>query len=621
MRKSSLGKRGTSGLPVRKPSLTTMPETDGGANKGNCVKSFIPLPSRPRSSSTDRNSAAVNWPGITLSTPQMTTPMHAGLCASVNRYKGLRETASKSVKDMRPLSDKNFQMLAIQNIYNYFKENNVIDINTVPKTLSACSFTLKSFVAMSNHLFSRIFKGEEITMNNYTERIPVLARDLGYPNTVQKSWLVTANSSHSVPRVIGLLSWMVDLVQSISDCTHDIMFPHTEQDMEKNFEDDSDGSNVITSERFLQYYLSCFDKFNNDQDHNIEEKQIKQEAMDKLKVNDNNFKILHNTLSKLENHLSKEEVVREVKENKEVEDAKAKLLNEFCINEKSLQQKVAYLNGQNQKVEELRCKIAKVESTKERLAKNLSQISEHLTKQRFTPEDIVFKEKKCSELDEDIKLEKNSIDKWSKENFALDLEMARARSKFNEISNDYTTLIIKNVDMFPELQDLKVQVNLLKQDATTELQDMASCRVSLIKKLKIEVQEEETINDEKNEVCHAAKQMVQVFSDKLYQLNVNIEDLKQKLTVLNDNFKRLKQNEAETLRKLQVQLAELKVGMSDSAPLDKRIQELVEADHISTEHEKSMQEKADITMEEMHAIYQEYGLKIEEQDKRYSKYY
>ncbi|KDR07881.1 Kinetochore protein NDC80-like protein, partial [Zootermopsis nevadensis] len=77
-------------------------------------------------------------------------------------------------------------------------------------------------------------------MSNYADEIPHLTERLGFPGSVKKSWLITANSSHSWPNVIGLLSWLVDMVRTYRpEMLSMIMFP-------PEGEEDVDESNLDT---------------------------------------------------------------------------------------------------------------------------------------------------------------------------------------------------------------------------------------------------------------------------------------------------------------------------------------------------------------------------------------
>lgn len=61
----------------------------------------------------------------------------------------------------------------------------------ISKALSKRSLTLKLFVEIVSHLLSHFFRKNIINMSNYADEIPHLAKRLGYPGSVKKSWLIT----------------------------------------------------------------------------------------------------------------------------------------------------------------------------------------------------------------------------------------------------------------------------------------------------------------------------------------------------------------------------------------------------------------------------------------------
>jgi hypothetical protein len=61
----------------------------------------------------------------------------------------------------------------------------------VSEALNTRSLTLKLFVEMVSHLLLHFFRKNVINMTNYADEIPHLAKRLGYPGNVKKSWLIT----------------------------------------------------------------------------------------------------------------------------------------------------------------------------------------------------------------------------------------------------------------------------------------------------------------------------------------------------------------------------------------------------------------------------------------------
>ncbi|KAJ9589649.1 hypothetical protein L9F63_017138 [Diploptera punctata] len=478
MRKSSLGKRSSSLAP-----LLNIPESsNNAANRGvqsrnsaaqnsqmfqtgafaqsrnsavqnsqmfqtgalTCRKTMIPQPSKSRLS-RDSNNPPTSVPSAKVSSTPLGVPSMPRMYGSVVKNNRL-QLSKKPIKDVRLLTDKNFQVLVLQKIYSYFRDNDGMDISKVPKTLSGCSFTLKTFVEMAQHFFSKIFPNENITMANYTEKIPTLAKRVAYPNVVKKSWLVTANSSHSLPQVIGLLSWLLDLVKSESNVS-ELMFPPEDQieNMDNDDEDDDDDSsfNFHSSERMFLHYVEGYSKFCRNQNYEAAVEKMVQEANNKLGTNDDDFKIIQNTLSKLQQELERPEILQILEEQREVENTKAKLSNEMYMFAKSLHQKVTYIDEKEEDIEKMQCYIPTLIASNEKCIESISKTSKHVETQPYSREDIERMEEKCKELELNIKLDETTIDMWDKENYTLDIQMARVREKLNVVLKDYTTPLVK----------------------------------------------------------------------------------------------------------------------------------------------------------------------------------
>lgn len=80
---------------------------------------------------------------------------------------------------------------------------------SILKALNTRSLTLKLFVEMVSHLLLHFFRKNIINMSNYADEIPHLAKRLGYPGSVKKSWLITG---------LFLTTLMVIQGHSISSC-------------------------------------------------------------------------------------------------------------------------------------------------------------------------------------------------------------------------------------------------------------------------------------------------------------------------------------------------------------------------------------------------------------------
>ncbi|KAG7188084.1 hypothetical protein KM043_015934 [Ampulex compressa] len=115
-------------------------------------------------------------------------------------------------KDIRPLTDKNYQALMLSKIDNYFFENEAI--STLNSNGSLKPVTLKMFVEVSAFLVKSLGIKQIPTIANYMEELPKIAKKFHYPGTMTKSWLKTANAMYAWPNVLGWLCWLVEILES-----------------------------------------------------------------------------------------------------------------------------------------------------------------------------------------------------------------------------------------------------------------------------------------------------------------------------------------------------------------------------------------------------------------------
>lgn len=96
--------------------------------------------------------------------------------------------------------------------------------------------TLKMFVEVSDLLIKLIESKQSLTLANYIEELPRVAKRLHYPGVITKSLLKTANTAHSWPYVLGWLCWLVEVCEiKTLACNHfhldNLPFIGTEQQM------------------------------------------------------------------------------------------------------------------------------------------------------------------------------------------------------------------------------------------------------------------------------------------------------------------------------------------------------------------------------------------------------
>lgn len=120
--------------------------------------------------------------------------------------------AQNILKDSRALQEKPYQtemVNVIEEFFNKINQPQVLNNNGCLKPIS-----LKSFVDATKTLLKLLGIPEPLTINNYIEFLPIIAKKLRYPTVLNKSWLRTANAMHSFPSVLGWLSWLTILADA-----------------------------------------------------------------------------------------------------------------------------------------------------------------------------------------------------------------------------------------------------------------------------------------------------------------------------------------------------------------------------------------------------------------------
>ncbi|XP_076662466.1 kinetochore protein Ndc80 [Halictus rubicundus] len=128
---------------------------------------------------------------------------------SADRISSLGAKGSK--KDQRLLTDKVYQAYMLNKIDTYFNANQLTSM--LNSNGSIKPITLKMFIEISAYLVKLLDVKSVLTINNYVEELPKIAKKLHYPGVITKSWLKTANAMHSWPNVLRWLCWLVEICE------------------------------------------------------------------------------------------------------------------------------------------------------------------------------------------------------------------------------------------------------------------------------------------------------------------------------------------------------------------------------------------------------------------------
>ena len=195
-----------------------------------------------------------------------------------NRLSGRgSQVGAKTVKDTRPLQDKQFQQAQTRRILDFLR------VNQYPNTsLTSKNFPLQTreFVAVFNFIYYHIDPRRDsvLAYPGFHEDIINLLKELKYPGNLSRSHFVTLGSQHSWPSVLGCLSFVCEMAsmytQKIQPNIKAIAFP-------SDFSSDRETKEKIQ----LEHHLACMAEFNEGNDNFPElMEQLRENLMENLGV-------------------------------------------------------------------------------------------------------------------------------------------------------------------------------------------------------------------------------------------------------------------------------------------------------------------------------------------------
>jgi len=119
--------------------------------------------------------------------------------------------------DPRPMSDKTYKAQCIRNLIEFLTQNGYNGTQLSPKILSAPSN--KDFIRIFQFVYSFVDPNYNWGDSKPEDEIPQLFKMVGYPFTVNKSAIFSSGSPHNWPKLLGALTWLVELA-TVRNCLH-----------------------------------------------------------------------------------------------------------------------------------------------------------------------------------------------------------------------------------------------------------------------------------------------------------------------------------------------------------------------------------------------------------------
>ncbi|XP_053988956.1 kinetochore protein NDC80 homolog [Hylaeus volcanicus] len=464
------GLKETGKTPLRHGSMT--PKTHGSSNRGH-----LALPTGRRSLSADRASSI---------------------------------SAKGSKKDTRLISDKVYQTHMLYTIDTYFSNNQfsyMLNSNGSMKPV-----TLKMFVEVSAHLLKMLGIKQGLTISNYVEELPKIAKKLHYPGVIAKSWLKTANAMHSWPNVLAWISWLVDICQ-----VREIALEKYNLENLPFVGDEREAS-------FHRYNLfAMLDFYNAWNDERVEEEaalveKYLQEIEEQQGVNEED---LNNARFELEKETNK---LQTVEENANTIDAEVKHLQEVLVslrNDEEMQ--LSDIRAKEEYTKTIALEADQLEAENNTLCDQIRLQNQHrdellmiIEQQSMSKAERDKILEKCMEMQNYTHQFDDHLQDIQKELYAMDIKLASINSNLTKAVLAYNKEIIMHVsdDMGVDLEELKMPEKGINHP---EIMDILNVKASLMDDLKESIK----------------KQIVE--NECLVKLNSNeLENLQEKLKILED---------------------------------------------------------------------------------------
>eukprot|EP00050_Salpingoeca_kvevrii_P003293 m.220652 g.220652 ORF g.220652 m.220652 type:complete len:606 (+) comp10803_c0_seq1:147-1964(+) len=154
---------------------------------------------------------------------------------------------STGTSDPRPLSDKAYKNASCRKLIEFLASSGYPH-SISPKMLTAPSN--KDFVQIFQFLYNAIDPNYDFGQEKPEDQVPTLLKHLGYPFTINRSAIFSCGSSHTWPKLLGALTWMVDTIQYMQKVDLTQMISQS---------DFSDAGN--DSLEFFEYIASAYHSF------------------------------------------------------------------------------------------------------------------------------------------------------------------------------------------------------------------------------------------------------------------------------------------------------------------------------------------------------------------------
>lgn len=484
------------------------------ANDPKQWSSTVKKSANPSRQTLVRSTGVMNMTGINLvaSTPCVTPGLNPNLPGLNSSYKNRRLSSEsryssygvvKNRKEVRPLTDKEFQQGAIQKIQNYFFT--APNASHILNNGSMKPMTTTMFTDMCEYLLYKLDRNQQFSKSKYMEELPKIMKKYYYKGKVDRSWLITVNASHSFPQVVGLLLWLVELCETQNNFNvMEALYPTV---LDPDEVEDEDYEQTVEFKTYLPFLLNSYLIETRGSGKSSDKEYLQKQEELLLENYKKTLGVDENEIAKLETEVAnyKEELdlLCDVTEEKKLEDMKAMkvALQQDIMTTKKYIKEIQICIGEIQEyISKKKNERIFQEKEIENLQEELNVVSGCINGQPITQVDKNIIEEEIISLKQDIKYEENCLEEYSNIVYSEDLNSVNVRLKLDKLFVQYNKICAENIVVLPELENAIADKNVLAPHVKESLKEVDELLKSLknkkVEQLKITEQKAATIQKE-----------------------------------------------------------------------------------------------------------------------------
>ncbi|XP_031825841.1 kinetochore protein Ndc80 [Nomia melanderi] len=524
---------------------------------------------------------------------------------SADRVSSLGAKGSK--KDTRPLTDKTYQAYMLNKIDTYFNTNKLtLMLNS---NGSIKPVTLKMFVEISAYLVKTVDIKSILTINNYVEELPKIAKKLHYPGVITKSWLKTANAMHSWPNVLRWICWLVEICE-----VREIAFENYNLD-NLPFVGDERQANM-----YKKTFFSMLDFYNAWNDVKLEEEaamveKYLQELEDQHGVSEEELNIAR---SELEEEAAKFQAVEEeaCKIDEEVE----------CLHRKLMDLQ----NDEKKQLADIRAKedyIKTIISDTEQKKADCNILCEQIRLQKVHHDELVsaIKQQPMSKTEKDKVLEEckkiqdymqhfdEHLQDIEKEIFTMDINLASVNHNLTKVILTYNKEILMhlNGDMGIDLEELKMpETGILDPQIMEILQNKADLMNQFKELMQKQITEKEHTIELDSSQLEDLQEKMRILKDESSDVANEIKEKKSRINKIKTDFKNEEAKLKEQIKVLQNDIKELQNSIPDRQAITEELNETTDKLAAVQRRKAYIEESAKLFFDQFYEILGEHRSEI-----------